>query len=180
MHSIKQETWGRRWKMHGGEKLNQCNRCDYVYSDPSTLRAHLKWHSGEKSNKCNQCDFASSYVGDLRRHLTIHSGEKSNKCNQCDYASFGASDLKRHLIIHSGENQWVTEGLRSKKCSKHDSTVENSCKVPGCDFLSQNFHHDEDKAHFNLLHRTQNFTEYSTRCYKYRFTMHYAAIHLYK
>ena len=74
MQCIKQETWGRRWKMHGGEKLNQCNRCDYVYSDPSTLRKPLKRYSGEKSNKCNQCAFVSSLAGDLKRHLKTHSG----------------------------------------------------------------------------------------------------------
>ena len=39
----------------------------YVYSDPSTLRAHLKRHSGETSNKCNQCDCASSHDFDLPR-----------------------------------------------------------------------------------------------------------------
>ena len=54
----------------------------YVYSDPSTLRTHLKRCSGERSNTCNQCDFASSRAGDLRRHLKTHSGEKSSKCNQ--------------------------------------------------------------------------------------------------
>ena len=109
MHSIKQETWGRRWKCTVGKaKLMQPMRL-YVYSDPSTLRTHLKRYSGEKSNKCNQCDFASSRAGDLRRHLKTHIGEKSNKCNQCDFASTQAGDLRRHLKTHSGE--------KSSKCN---------------------------------------------------------------
>ena len=90
-------------KMHSGEKLNQCNQCNYVYSDPSTLRTHLKRR--EKSNKCNQCDFASSRAGDLRRHLKTHIGEKSNKCNQCDFASTQAGDLRRHLKTHMEKSQ---------------------------------------------------------------------------
>ena len=64
-------------KTHSGEKLNQCNQCDYVSSDPSTLRTHLKRHSGDKSNKCNQCNFASTWPANLRMHLKSHSGEKS-------------------------------------------------------------------------------------------------------
>ena len=64
MQSIKQETWGRRWK-RSGEKLNQCIQCD------------LKRHSGDKSNKCNQCNFASTWPANLRTHLKSHSGEKS-------------------------------------------------------------------------------------------------------
>ena len=92
----------------GKAKLMQPMRL-YVYSDPSTLRTHLKRYSGEKSNKCNQCDFASSRAGDLRRHLKTHIGEKSIKCNQCDFASAQAGDLRRHLKTHSGE--------KSSKCN---------------------------------------------------------------
>ena len=47
-------------KMHGGEKENKCNQCDYAFYDAGNLWNHLKTHTGEKSNKCNQCDFASS------------------------------------------------------------------------------------------------------------------------
>ena len=40
------------------------------------LRTHLQMHGGEKPNKCNQCDYASSRASNLRKHLKIHSGEK--------------------------------------------------------------------------------------------------------
>ena len=89
--------------MHSGEKTNKCNQCDFVSSQASNLRRHLKTHSGEKSNKCNQCDYASSYASHLRTHLKRHSGEKLNKCNQCDFASSRADTLRAHLKIHSGE-----------------------------------------------------------------------------
>ena len=73
--------------MHSGEKsnecdfetlvkLNKCNQCDFVFSEASNLRKHLKTHSGEKSNKC---DFET--LG------------KSNKCNQCDFSFSEASNL---------------------------------------------------------------------------------------
>ena len=80
----------------GKAKLMQPMRL-YVYSDPSTLRAHLKRHSGEKSYKCNQCDFASSQASNLRRHLKTHSGEKSYKCNQCNYAPSRAANMRIQL-----------------------------------------------------------------------------------
>ena len=67
-------------KSHSGEKLKSYNQCDFAFSDPSSLRKHLKTHSGEKSNKCNQCDFASSYATALKDHMKIHNVEKSNKC----------------------------------------------------------------------------------------------------
>ena len=60
----------------GKAKLMQPMRL-YVYSDPSTLRTHLKRYSGNKSNKCNQCNFASTWPANLRVHLKSHSGEKS-------------------------------------------------------------------------------------------------------
>ena len=93
----------------GKAKLMQLMRL-YVYSDPSTLRTHLKRYSGERSTTCNQCDFASSRAGDLRRHLKTHIGEKSNKCNQCDFVSTQAGNLRRHLKTHSGE--------KSGKCNQ--------------------------------------------------------------
>ena len=83
MHSIKQETWGRRWK-RSGEKLNQCIQCD------------LKRHSGDKSNKCNQCNFASTWPDTFE----VAQWRKVNRCNQCDYASFGAGNVRNHLITH--------------------------------------------------------------------------------
>ena len=92
-------------------KLNKWNQCDFVFSEASNFRKHLKMHDGEKSNKedfqilpillgklnkCNQCDFVFSEASILRKHLKTHSGEKSNKCdfetlgksnkcNQCDF-----------------------------------------------------------------------------------------------
>ena len=35
-------------------KPNKCSQCEYVSSNTSHLRSHLKTHTGEKSNKCNQ------------------------------------------------------------------------------------------------------------------------------
>ena len=67
----------------GKAKLMQPMRL-YVYSDPSTLRAHLKRHSGEKLNKCRR-------HLKMMRHLKTHIGEKSKICNQCGYASSRAA-----------------------------------------------------------------------------------------
>ena len=39
------------------QKSRKCNQCNYVSSDPSSLRVHLKTHSGEKKNKCSQCEY---------------------------------------------------------------------------------------------------------------------------
>ena len=67
------------------------------------LRTYLQMHGGEKPNKCNQCDFACSDPSSLSQHLKMHSGEKSNKCNQCDYASSRADNLKTHFKTHSAK-----------------------------------------------------------------------------
>ena len=69
-------------QMHGGEKPNKCNQCDYASSRADHLRTHLKTH------KCNRCNFASSRADMLRRHVKLHNGEKSNKCNKCDFIYF--------------------------------------------------------------------------------------------
>ena len=68
-----------RWfkEIHFGEKLYQCNLCDYASVHAGNFRTHLKTHSGEKSYKCNQCDYASVRAGTLKIHLKTHCGEKS-------------------------------------------------------------------------------------------------------
>ena len=59
-------------------KLKKCIQCDFVFSEASNLRKHLKTHDGEKSNKedfqtlgklnkCNQFDFVFSEASNLRR-----------------------------------------------------------------------------------------------------------------
>ena len=110
MHSIKQETRGRTWKPHSGERLYQCNQCDYFCSDPGILRIHLKRHSRDKSNKCNLCNFVSIWPANLKIHLKTHSGEKLDRCSQCGYASFGAGNPRNHLKTDNEE--------RSNKCSQ--------------------------------------------------------------
>ena len=55
-------------------------------------------HGGEKSNKCNQCDFAFSLSGSSRTHLKTHSGDESNvnrldstPCSGCSANSLGCA-----------------------------------------------------------------------------------------
>ena len=114
-------------KTHGGEKLINCNQCDYASSQTGHLRIHVKAHNGEKLNVCSQCGFASSYASSLRIHLKTHSGEKSNKCNQCDFASYQTCSLRRHLKSHSGDksnkcNQCNYSSYDAGDLRKHENT----------------------------------------------------------
>ena len=70
-------------------KLNECNQCDFLFSEASNLRKHLKTHSGEKSNKC---DFET--LG------------KSNKCNQCDFSFSEASNLYQITGLRNPLEPW--------------------------------------------------------------------------
>ena len=78
-------------KTHNGENLNQCNQFDYISSDPSTLRTHLKRHSGVKPNKCDQCYFASTWSVNLGTHLKMHSGENQINATNATMPLLGKS-----------------------------------------------------------------------------------------
>ena len=41
----------RRMKKHTGKKSYRCFQCDQLFSQPSSLRLHLKSHTGDKPNQ---------------------------------------------------------------------------------------------------------------------------------
>ena len=47
------------------------------------LKEHLEIHGGEKPNKCNQCNYASASVNSLKIHLRTYGREKPNKYRLC-------------------------------------------------------------------------------------------------
>jgi uncharacterized C2H2 Zn-finger protein len=50
-----QEILGRIWK-----RTDKCNHCKYAQYQTGNLRTQMKMHSGEKLNQCNQCDYVYS------------------------------------------------------------------------------------------------------------------------
>ena len=78
-------------KSHSGEKSNKCNQCDYVSSQASYLRSHLKTHSlkirtnlwkrtVEKSKKCYRCDlFGQAILGHIRKRTVEKNQTNATK-----------------------------------------------------------------------------------------------------
>ena len=55
------------------DPTNKCNQCiDYESYEEGHLKTHLKTHSGKESKKCSQCDFVCSDPSSLRRHMKSH------------------------------------------------------------------------------------------------------------
>lgn len=120
-------------KVHGDEKLFQCQACtssfsnwsDFVVhrathpkeslfcelcnktmSTKSTFNRHMKQHKGVKSHICSYCKKAFMEAGTLRQHLLLHTGEKPNVCKTCGKSFTTKGSLIVHNRVHTGERPY--------------------------------------------------------------------------
>ncbi|XP_006759405.1 PREDICTED: zinc finger X-chromosomal protein isoform X1 [Myotis davidii] len=89
--------------IHTGEKLYQCQYCEYRSADSSNFKTHIKTkHSKETPFRCDICLLTFSDIKEVQQHALIHQGNKTHQCLYCDHKSSSSSDLKRHTIsIHT-------------------------------------------------------------------------------
>ena len=74
---------------HGGEKLHNCNQCEYSSRYAGNLETHIAGkHLGQRSHKCDRCSLDFVLKPTLLIHVKrVHEGEKNHKCDKCKYAS---------------------------------------------------------------------------------------------
>ncbi|XP_072897557.1 zinc finger and BTB domain-containing protein 38 isoform X2 [Hemitrygon akajei] len=88
------------------KKPYSCTLCAKLFSNPSTLKTHLRCHTGEQPFSCETCGRRFSVQGNLHKHKRIHLGMKEFVCMYCDKAFTLSETLKTHERIHTGEKRY--------------------------------------------------------------------------
>ena len=68
------------------DKLNECHKCDFVFSSRENLRKHVRSvHHHIDLHQCKYCSMKVTTQISLKKHISTHHEEKNPfKCLQCD------------------------------------------------------------------------------------------------
>ncbi|XP_011257518.2 zinc finger protein 883 isoform X2 [Camponotus floridanus] len=90
-------------RVHGDDKLYECDECGKKLASKSSLMYHKKsMHLRERPHMCHYC--GNSFVSKEARliHERIHTGERPYICKVCNMRYRCSSNLSQHMKIHTG------------------------------------------------------------------------------
>ena len=81
------------------DKLNECLKCDFVFSSRENLREHVKSvHHHIDLHQCKYCNMKVKTQISLKKHISrFHEGRNPFECLQCDMKYKTSISLKKHI-----------------------------------------------------------------------------------
>ncbi|KAM6902523.1 uncharacterized protein FYW49_016146 [Xenentodon cancila] len=107
-------------RSHRTEKSHMCSTCGKRFSRADLLKSHKRTHTGERPYSCNMCSKNYAHPSQLRIHKRLHTGEKPYSCSYCGKRFNEHNQLKVHLRTHTGERPYSCQ-----QCGKTFSNAGN-------------------------------------------------------
>ncbi|KAJ1090568.1 hypothetical protein NDU88_003698 [Pleurodeles waltl] len=131
--SVEEDTSAEN--VHPAPSFSSCELCQMVFSNPSTLKVHMRCHTGERPYCCKTCDKCFSFLGHLKKHERIHLHVKKYICQYCGKAFALNQTLVKHERTHTGEKLYKCQFcprsflyLCTKKDHEQKHELENGVK----------------------------------------------------
>jgi uncharacterized Zn-finger protein len=82
----------------------RCKRCRTRFRQQSELKKHMKTHSGQKVYQCEYCDYSTTDASGFKRHvISIHTKDYPHCCEHCKKGFRRPSEKNQHIMRHHKE-----------------------------------------------------------------------------
>ncbi|CAO2618056.1 Zinc finger Y-chromosomal protein 1 [Lemmus lemmus] len=82
----------------------KCKRCEREFQQQCELQNHMKTHSGQKVYQCESCEYSTTDASGFKRHvISIHTKDYPHCCEYCKKGFRRPSEKNKHILRHHKE-----------------------------------------------------------------------------
>ncbi|CAB3256004.1 unnamed protein product [Arctia plantaginis] len=112
-------------RVHDPRRQFTCEHCGNKFKTKQRLAVHIRSHTGTRPFSCTSCSRSFTTNSNLRAHRTVHSDVSEHYCVECNTYYKTAKSLKRHLSESVRHIRDRNYMYKCKQCSKEFSTVKS-------------------------------------------------------
>ncbi|XP_029174237.1 zinc finger protein 2-like isoform X2 [Nylanderia fulva] len=142
--------------IHLRERSHMCHICGIAFVSKEARLIHERIHTGERPYVCKVCNTRYRCSSNLSQHMKIHTGLKPHKCHHCNKSFTRKGALIVHERIHTGIKPYPCETCGRSFSQKNDMLKHaKTHKLMQCNECNELFRRKKDMLKHMTTHKQE-------------------------